>query len=285
VRIHPECYPCFLRQTYNTLKLLTQDEEVQEKLLKEIMGKLAQYKGEDPPPKVSLIVYGTIAQRLGVTDPYREKKLECNRMALELYPRLKEMVRRAPDPLFMAVKVAIVGNIIDFGVGRTFKLETGEALEKLDLVVSHYARFRQDLERARRILYIGDNAGEVVFDRVLIEEMGEKEVIFAVRSVPIINDATLEDAKEAGIDQAARVIESGSWVPGTLLGESTPEFKDLFFNADMVISKGQGNFETLDDAPRAIYFLLRAKCDVVAQLLGVEVGSTLLIKGGLTLAR
>jgi len=284
VRIHPECYPCFLRQTHSTLKLLTQDEEVQEALLKEIMGKLAQYKGEDPPPKVSQIVYGTIARRLGVTDPYREKKLECNRMALELYPRLKEMVRRAPDPLFMAVKVAIAGNIIDFGVGRTFKLETGEALEKLDLVVSHYASFRQDLERARRILYIGDNAGEVVFDRVLIEEMGEKEVIFAVRSVPIINDVTLEDAKEAGIDQAARVIESGSRVPGTLLGESTPEFKDLFFNADMVISKGQGNFETLDDAPRAIYFLLRAKCDVVAQLLGVEVGSTLLIKGGLTLA-
>lgn len=282
MRIHPECYPCFLRQTYSTLKLLTQDEEVQETLLKEIMGKLAQYKGEDPPPKVSQIVYGTIARRLGVTDPYKEKKLECNRMALELYPHLKEMVRRAPDPLFMAVKVAIAGNIIDFGVGRTFELETGEALEKLDLVVSHYARFREDLKRARRILYIGDNAGEVVFDRVLIEEMEGKEVTFAVRSVPIINDVTLEDAKEAGMDQVARVIESGSRVPGTLLGESTPEFKDLFFNADMVISKGQGNFETLDDAPRPIYFLLRAKCDVVAQLLGVEVGSTLLIKGGLT---
>lgn len=282
MRIHPECYPCFLRQAYSTLKLITQDEEVQEALLKEIMGELAQYKGEDPPPKVSQIVYGTIAQRLGVTDPYRKKKQECNRMALELYPHLKEMVRKAPDPLLMGVKVAIAGNIIDFGVGRTFELETGEALEKLDLVVSHYARFREDLERARRILYIGDNAGEIVFDRVLIEEMEGKEVTFAVRSAPIINDVTLEDAKEVGMDQVARVIESGSRVPGTFLEESTPEFRALFFDADMVISKGQGNFETLEDAPRPIYFLFRAKCDVVAQLLGVEMGSTLLIKGGLT---
>ena len=282
MRIYPECYPCFLRQAYNTLKLLAQDEEVQEALIKEIMGKLAQYKGEDPPPKVSQIVYGTIAQRLGVADPYKEKKLECNRMALELYPHLKEMVMMSPDPLFMAVKVAIAGNIIDFGVGRTFELETLEVLEKLDLAVNHYAYFYEDLERARRILYIGDNAGEIVFDRVLIEEMKGKEVIFAVRSAPIINDVTLEDAKEVGIDRVARVIESGSRVPGTLLEESTPEFKDLFFNADMVISKGQGNFETLDGAPRPVYFLLRAKCDVVAQLLEVEVGDILLIKGGLT---
>ena len=282
MRIHPECYPCFLRQAYNTLKLLAQDEEVQEALIKEIMGKLAQYRGEDPPPKVSQIVYGTIAQRLGVADPYKEKKLECNRMALELYPHLKEMVMMSPDPLFMAVKVAIAGNIIDFGVGRTFELETLEVLEKLDLAVNHYAYFYEDLERARRILYIGDNAGEIVFDRVLIEEMKGKEVIFAVRSAPIINDVTLEDTKEVGIDRVARVIESGSRVPGTLLEESTPEFKDLFFNADMVISKGQGNFETLDGAPRPVYFLLRAKCDVVAQLLEVEVGDILLIKGGLT---
>lgn len=282
MRIYPECYPCFLRQAYNTLKLLAQDEEVQEALIKEIMGKLAQYKGEDPPPKVSQIVYGTIAQRLGVADPYKEKKLECNRMALELYPHLKEMVRMASDPLFMAVKVAIAGNIIDFGVGRTFELETLEVLGKLDLAVNHYAYFCEDLERARKILYIGDNAGEIVFDRVLIEEMKGKEVTFAVRSAPIINDVTLEDAKEVGIDRVARVIESGSRVPGTLLEESTPEFKDLFFNADMVISKGQGNFETLDGAPRPVYFLLRAKCDVVAQLLEVEVGDILLIKGGLT---
>ncbi len=282
MRIHPECYPCFLRQAYATLRLVTQDEGIQERVLKEIMEKLSMYEGKDPPPKVSRIIYGTIIQHLSVIDPYKEKKAESNRMAMGLYPKLKEAVRRNADPLYMAVKVAIVGNIIDFGVGRTFELEGVEALEGLDLIISHYDQFRRDLEDAKKILYIGDNAGEVVFDKVLIEELSEKEIFFAVRSKPIINDVTLQDAREAGIDQVARVVESGCWAPGTLLDEVSPEFRELFFGADMVISKGQGNFETLDDAPRDIYFLLRAKCDVVAQILGVHVGDTLLIKGGLS---
>ncbi len=282
MKIHPECYPCLLRQAYSTLKLVTQDEALQERVLKEVMGKLAQYQGSDPPPKVSRLVYWTIARATGVEDPYRDKKKECNRVALELYPHLKEMVNRAPDPLFTAVKVAIVGNIIDFGVGRSFELESLEAIEKLELVINHYPIFREEYEEARTILYIGDNAGEVVFDRVLIEEFQGKEVYFAVRSGPIINDVTLEDAHEAGIDQVAYVLESGSWAPGTLLDEASSQFKELFMEADMIISKGQGNFETLDDAPRDLFFLLRAKCDVVAQLLGVEIGDTLLIKKGAT---
>ncbi len=278
MRIHPECYPCFLRQAYNTLKLVTRDESLQERVLKAIMRKLAGYEGGDPPPKVSLQIYGTISQETGVEDPYKSKKRKYNRMALELYPRLKEMVERADDPLLAAVKVAIAGNIIDFGVGRPFELESLEVLEKLELVVSHYESFRKDLKRAKTILYIGDNAGEVVFDRVLLETIKGKELFFSVRSGPIINDATIEDAYEAGIDRVASILESGSQVPGTLLDEVSPEFKELFWEADMVISKGQGNFETLDDAPREIYFFLRAKCDVVAGLLGVNVGDTLLIK-------
>ncbi len=280
MKIHPECYPCFVRQTYNTLKLVTQDEGTQARVLKEVLEKLARYEGEDPPPKVSRIVYETISEMTGVADPYEEKKLECNRMAMELYPRLKEMVRRADDPLFMAIKVAIVGNIMDFGVGRSFELESLEVVERLDLVVSHYAALRHELSEAAGVLYIGDNAGEVVFDRVLMEELDGMELTFAVRSGPIINDVTVKDAVEAGINRVARILDSGCWAPGTLLEEASPEFRELFEEADVVISKGQGNFETLEDAHREIFFLLRAKCDVVAQLLGVTVGSTLLIKGG-----
>ena len=280
MKIHPECYPCLIRQAYSTLKLVTQDESLQEEILKEVMTRLAGYEGVDPPPKVSRLVYGTISKRTGVDDPYREKKKECNQMALELYPHLKEMVNRSPDPLFTAIRVAIVGNIIDFGVGRSFELESLEAIEKLDLVINHYAIFKEEFQRARTILYIGDNAGEVVFDRVLVEEFQDKEVYFAVRSGPIINDVTLEDAIEAGIDRVATVIESGSWAPGTLLDEVSSSFMELFMEADMVISKGQGNFETLDEAPRDVFFLLRAKCDVVAQLLNVRIGDTLLIKKG-----
>ena len=280
MKIHPECYPCLLRQAYSTLKLITEDSTLQERVLKEIMRLLSTYEGEDPPPRVSRLVYGTIARETGVKDPYRDKKRECNRMALDLYPRLKEMVARSPDPLFTAVKVAIVGNIIDFGVGRSFQLESLETIERLALTIDHYEVFLEDYRRAQTVLYIGDNAGEVVFDRVLLEEFRGKEVYYAVRSGPIINDVTLEDAYETGIAGVARVLESGSWAPGTLLDEVNPSFKDLFWGADMVISKGQGNFETLDEASREVYFFLRAKCEVVACLLGVQVGDTLLIKKG-----
>ncbi len=279
MRIHPECYPCFLRQAYYTLKLVTRDEVLQEKVLKRVMEKLACYEGKDPPPKVSHLVYGTITQETGVRDPYWTKKRECNRMALGLYPRLKELVEQSDDPLLAAVKVAIAGNAIDFGVGRSFELENLEIRGEVDLVVSYYEAFKEDFQRAQTVLYIGDNAGEVVFDRVLLEVMEGKELFFAVRSGPIINDVTLEDAYEAGIDKVAQIIESGSRAPGTLLDEVTPEFKEFFWEADMVISKGQGNFETLNDAPRRVYFLLKAKCEVVANLLGVGVGDTLLIKG------
>lgn len=282
MRIHPECYPCLVRQAYTTLGLITQDEILQEKVIKEIMGKLATYQGSDPPPMVSRIVYGTIAQMTGVEDPYQEKKRESNRMALELYPHLKEMVKRSSDPLFTAVRVAIVGNIIDFGVGRSFELEGLEAIEALDLAINHYPSFKEEYESARTILVIGDNAGEVVFDRVMIEEFRGKEVYYAVRSGPIINDVTLKDALEVGMNEVATVIESGSWAPGTLMDEVSPRFMELFMGADMVISKGQGNFETLDDAPRDIFFCLRAKCDVVARLLGVNIGDTLLIKRAVT---
>jgi len=280
MRIHPECYPCFVRQTYNTLKLVTQDEILQTRVLKEVLKQLAHYEGEDPPPKVSQIVYETVSEITGVMDPYEKKKLECNRMAMELYPKLKEMVKRADDPLFMAVKMAIVGNIMDFGVGRSFEMESLDVVEKLDLVVSHYASLRKELSKASKVLYLGDNAGEVVFDRVLMEELDGVELTFAVRSGPIINDATVKDAVEAGINKIARIMDSGCWAPGVLLEETSPEFRKLFWEADVVISKGQGNFETLEDVSREIFFLLRAKCDVVAQLLGVNVGSTLLIRGG-----
>jgi uncharacterized protein with ATP-grasp and redox domains len=176
-----------------------------------------------------------------------------------------------------AVQAAIAGNVIDFGVAGEFDLAADvSALLDRPLAVDHYADFRKSLARARRVLYLGDNAGETVFDRILIEAL-DRPVDYAVRSAPIINDALAEDAELSGLSRAARVIESGCRTPGIILPRSTPAFRRLFRAADLIISKGQGNYEALSESGRPVFFLLKVKCEVVARLARAPQGSLVLI--------
>ena len=258
------------------------EEKEAKGILKKVMSFLSTAPDHFPPPYLSRDVYGIIARHVGVEDPYREIKRESNRMALKLLPELRRLVSQAEDPLFEAVRVAIVGNIIDFGASQSFTLEDLSSFGRIPIAVNHYPDLKEELEKARVVLYIGDNAGEVVFDRVLVEQLVErgKKVYFAVRSRPIINDATLEDALEAGLDALAEIVDTGSDAPGIVLEKATERFKHLFRDAHVVISKGQGNFETLEDVPRRVYFLLRAKCPVVASKLSANIGDIVIYKGG-----
>ncbi len=280
--INSLCYPCFLRQVLSVCSMLEAEEGARKGLLKEVMDYLSKAHDSLSPPYLSRDVYRIISRRLGVEDPYREKKRESNRLALSMLPHLKELVEKAEDPLFEAVRIAIVGNIIDFGVAESFSLEELSSFSSIPFAINHYPQLKEELQEAKTVLYIGDNAGEVVFDRVLIELLNRmgKRVFFAVRSAPIINDATYEDAVEAGIDRFAEIVDSGSDGPGVLMDRVTERFKHLFRDADVVISKGQGNFETLEDIPRTVYFLLRAKCEVVAGMIGANVGDMVIYRGG-----
>ncbi len=258
------------------------DEDKRKELLKRVMAFLAEARNDVPPPYLSRDVYNIISEILGVEDPYKEKKEESNSMALSLYPQLKKMVEEADDPLFEAVRIAIIGNIIDFGACQEFKLEDISSFHEIPIGINHYPQLKEEIERAKTVLYIGDNAGEVVFDRILLEKLKEmgKRLYFAVRSAPIINDVTKKEAIEAGIDKVAEIIESGSDAPGIVIEKATERFKHLFRDAHVVISKGQGNYETLEDIPRRVYFLLRVKCPVVARKIGTEMGNIVILKGG-----
>jgi hypothetical protein len=211
-----------------------------------------------------------------VQDPFRDLKEESIRKALSLYPELTEMVKASKDPLRTAVMLAIIGNVIDFGANPEFRLEReierGLAQKP---AIDHYEDLRNHMDHAREILYMGDNAGETVFDRVLIETMG-KPVTFVVRESPIINDAVKEDAVKSGLDEVATIISSGCDAPGTVLSRCSAAFVDRFERADLVISKGQGNYETLSREKGPIFHLLKAKCPVIAQDLGVKVGDTVI---------
>jgi len=189
---------------------------------------------------------------------------------------LKEIVVTSQDPLETAVRIAIAGNIVDFGADPDFELEqeVQKALEQ-EPAANHYETLKEKTGRAREILYIADNAGETVFDKILIEVMA-KPVVYAVRERPVINDATTEDAKKSGLDQVAQVISSGCDAPGITLKRCSEEFLDPFRRADLIISKGQGNYETLSGKQRPIFYLLMAKCSIIATDLGVKEGDTVI---------
>ncbi len=278
MKAQPGCLKCFKAQAERTVALVTSDKEEREKILHAIERFLASISLGATPPEIGREVHHRIALLTGVKDPYREIKKKCIQQALKIYPGLKKLVHSSRDRLLTAIKLAIAGNVIDFGIDRKFEGEIDpRAFLDQDLVVNDYPALRKALARARHVLYLGDNAGESVFDRLLIEEL-RIPVTYAVKSGPIINDATREDAERSGISEVAQVVTSGSTMPGTLLRGCHPRFLKLFRSADLIISKGQGNYETLCGENAPIFFLLKAKCDVIARHLGVEPGSLLLLQ-------
>jgi uncharacterized protein with ATP-grasp and redox domains len=217
----------------------------------------------------------------GRSDPFKEIKSEYNQIALRLYPSLKTIVEESPDPLWTCTRLAIAGNVIDFGIFSSVDIE-GTIHKALNnkLAVDDYISFRNAISIADEILYLTDNAGEIVFDRLLIENLISlgKKVKAVVKGSPVINDSTIEDAKESGLIRVCEVIDNGSEAVGTILEWTSTAFQRIFENAQLVISKGQGNFETLLGIEKKIFFLFQSKCNVVSKEIGLSTGSMLLKK-------
>jgi len=276
MKTYLDCFPCFLEQALRAARIATDDEKNIKKVLDEVGMMLVNIPLESTPPESGRLVYRKINEITGNLDPYREIKRESTKKALSLYLSLKNEVEESNDRLLTAIRIAIAGNVIDFGANWDFNLEhdVEEILDK-DFALCDYDSFKDMLAEAHEVLYIGDNAGECVFDRVLIEEM-KKPVTYVVRDIPIINDATYEDAVEAGIDKVATIMSSGTDGPGTILGRCSSGFKKVYNNSKFIISKGQGNYEVLSNERRPIFFLLKAKCHVIADDIGINKGDIVL---------
>lgn len=284
MKTYPDCLPCFLRQSIQAARLAGGDEIAQKKTADEVEKFLQAVKLSDSPPKTSRNMHVIIRKFLKNSDPYKTLKDKYNTIALGMYAGLKDRVKASADRLLTAVRIAIAGNVIDFGAQLEFELEKdiNDVLTK-EFAVFDYAAFRAGLDKEKNILYLGDNTGETVFDRILIEELKElygSKIQYAVKESPIINDATREDAVLAGIDKHAEIISSGCNSPGIVLEYCAREFMEIYNSANFIISKGQGNFETLNAETRPIFFLFKVKCDVVAQFTGLPNGSILLKQGG-----
>lgn len=281
MRTYFDCIPCFVRQALDSARLVSLDETVHEKVLRQVLVEIAEMDFRDPPPAMGQRIHRTIRKVMNDPDPYRKIKERFTRVALDLYPGLKKRVQQSADPMVTAIRLAIAGNIIDFGPRSDLGEEDVEPTIEQALtapIEGDPEPFRRAVRNAKRILMLADNAGEIVFDRLLIEELDPRKVTVAVKGSPAINDATLEDARAAGVDQIVEVIDNGSDAPATILDDTSESFRERFQQADLVIAKGQGNFETLNEVRKNIFFLLKAKCPVIARDLGCEVGSLVLAR-------
>jgi len=273
-----ECYLCHLSQVLRVLAIQNVDSSEALRLTRESCHFLAEINFGRTPPEISADLYKWLAAQTGTDDPYFETKRQDIRRALALYSRLKNKVLEAPDRLRKALLFSLAGNIIDFGAGEVGEWPAEEDfLETEELAIDHYELFSSDLKKATRIVFLGDNAGETVFDRLFIEQIG-RQVIYAVREGPIINDATIEEARLSGLEEVARVVSTGCQAPGTVLDQCSPEFIAILNQADLIISKGQGNYECLEQLTGPFYFLLKAKCEVIARHLNVKQGSLVLAR-------
>ncbi len=204
-------------------------------------------------------------------DPYKTVKRENNDQAMQMVPDLRKRIAESEDPFNTALRLAIAGNIIDFAANDNFNLlATIERVLTSEFAIDHSSELKDRLKKAEKALYLGDNAGEIVFDRLFIETIGHPNLTYVVRGAPIINDATMEDADYTEMKKAANVISNEYDAPSTILNKSGELFQSYFKEADVIISKGQGNLEGLissDD--NRIFFLLMVKCNVMAELLSV----------------
>jgi len=280
MRVHLDCFPCFLRQAIIALRLGTKDASLQGRVLKSILPEIQITDISMPPAYTTTFIHRKIRQLLG-KDPFKELKHEYNKIALGLYPSLKTMVRESQDPLWTATRLAIAGNVIDFGIFTSVDIE-GTIRKAINnpLAVDEFDIFKKAISDTDTILYLADNAGEIVFDRILIETLisADKKVTVVVKGSPVINDSTIEDALESALTGICEVVDNGSDAVGTILPWTSSAFQKLFRNAEFIVSKGQGNFETLTGIQKNIFFLFQSKCDVVSKELGLSNGSMLLKK-------
>lgn len=267
------CLPCIMGLMETTLSISDVDRDRQQTILEELGRELSTADMTYPPARNAGLIYQKILQETGQKDIFLTHKQNSIQEALKLYPRLKKLAEDARDTLDAAFRISALGNILDVANPNTYSLEKEIAsLLEVKIWGESLEIFRTRLSNAGSLLILADNAGEAVFDRVLIESL-DVPVIYAVKSGPAFDDALLEDAKKTGIDHVAQVIESGTSFPGTYLPSCSPEFQKVFTESPLILAKGQANFETLTDAARDLFFLLKIKCDVVSDFIGYPVGS------------
>jgi len=279
VKASIDCVHCYLKQAVSCMKIAgIEDENKMHEVIYQLMDYVKTFSTEASPAENSSKILLKTYELIGIDDPYKEIKKQSNDLALKLYSGLKQKIEDSGDRLYDALKIAVAGNIIDLGISTSFNINEALAHSMgTGFSKDHYTLFRSKLDKVQEVLILGDNSGEIVFDKILVEELLRlgKQVTYVVKGAPILNDATMEDAVYVGMDKLAKVITNGSEYLGVCMNHVPEEFINTLYNADLIIAKGHANFESLEQDDKVkgkAFFLLKVKCEYVARIVGAELG-------------
>ena len=285
MNIHIECYKCIFNQVFNITKRLNLDEKTASEVIRIGARGLSKYDTSFKPPIIASDIYGEISKFLQKKDLFEKEKKEAIKEALKFKPILQKRLSKSKDKLFDACKIAVSGNVIDLGVNQDYDLSKEiKKIFEVDFYKNDFDEFKKSVINAKNICYLADNSGENIFDEILIEIIKEFnkniKIFYLVRSKPIINDVTIKDLEGLEINNLAEVVDSGVDTPGFCLEKANEKAKNIFYNADLVISKGMGNFECLyGECGRVVFYLFKVKCNPVAIVSGSKKDEYMLLKG------
>lgn len=274
MKIHDKCLPCVVNQVIKVANITGVDKK--EELFREVFNYFSKMDFEITTPEIIGEIFGMIKKHTNNPDPYKETRNYYNKLFLKLLPEFEKKLQQTENPFQLAVRYAIVGNIIDFNPIHNTLLEDifeyFEKMEQLELAIDDSKALIEDITNSNILLYLGDNCGEICMDKILLKKIKEMnpdiKILFGVRGKPVVNDSIAEDAYAVGIDEYAEVIDNGDGSLGTVLSRTSAEFKEVYKKADLIIAKGQANYECLSEENKNIYFLLMTKCDVIANDIG-----------------
>jgi uncharacterized protein with ATP-grasp and redox domains len=270
-----ECLICQVKSLPQRLDKFKIPEKDRNVVVSELVKKIAGIDIENSySPEITRDILNRLKDFSSVEDPYQREKEESNGYLLKKYPEFQELVQKSNDPFYTALRLAIAGNIIDFGPAHKFDVdETIERVLTTDFAIDHSKQLKKETETAKTILYLADNAGEIVLDKLFLETINHPDVWVAFRGAPVLNDVTHKEVVDVGIDKIAKIISNGDDAPSTILHRVSKEFREIYGSADLIISKGMGNYEGLmNETDPRLFYLLMIKCPVIGEKIGAQKG-------------
>ena len=285
MNITNECVKCIVGQIEKATKLLQLDEKLSDEIMQEVNKRATNFSFNETPPYIAKDVYEYLEQMTNLDDPLEKLKQESIKKATSYLPLINKKIENSEDKLFTAIKAAVAGNVIDFATTKEFSLDDEiNSIFKTNFSINDYKIFKEKLYKVDKLIILSDNAGENVFDKVLIKTIKELlpnlKIYYATRGKAIINDITIKEALQIGIDKYCEVISSGVDTPGLEKKQASKEFLKLFNETSLILSKGMGNFESLESSNDSrIFFLFKVKCEVVANAISRNLGEIILKRG------
>ncbi len=279
MKMEPECFACFFKQAHRLMNYLNLSRKKQIDILKKVGNFLINIEDFSKSPAFySSFMYDIVYKEANVIDPYKTIKKKYNKRILGIYSTLKNIVETSNDPIHTALKLSAVGNSMDLGVDTSVNISKYlKNIKDVKFAIDDYTIFKRMLKQSKKIMLLADNTGEIILDKLLLETInknGKYEIIVGVRGKPIINDVTIQDAKDVEFQDAVKIISNGNEMVGTILEQCSKEFMSYFNSSDIIISKGQANFESLNTVKKHnIFFLFKSKCNPVSKYLNVPLDS------------